>query len=193
MLTMSHPALPEPAALGLTPSRPAGSTVRHAVLDTAIGALTVVVDEVGVTGLYFPRHWTRPDPNQWGPRVDPSADAVLDQARTELAEYLTGTRLTFTLPLRLTGSATATRLWARLQAIPYGSTTTYGALAAELGGIGARAVGRLVGANPVSIVVPCHRVVGAAGALTGYAGGLHRKQHLLELEGARPPVAAALW
>ena len=103
---------------------------------------------------------------------------------TQLGEYLVGARRTFDVPLHLVGPAFGQRVWELLQEIPFGSTTTYGALAAAIGGTHARAVGRFVGGNPVSILVPCHRVVGADGSLTGYAGGLDRKRRLLELEGA---------
>ena len=101
----------------------------------------------------------------------------------QLGDYLAGGRRTFDLALSLHGTAQAQAVWALLQEIPYGATTTYGALAAAVGGTHARAVGHFVGHNPVSVVVPCHRVVGASGRLTGYAGGLERKEHLLRLEG----------
>lgn len=165
-------------------------TTRHAVLTTATGALSVVVDDVGLRGIYFPEHWTRPDEVAWGPRADPDEPAFATVG-TQLAEYLTGRRRTFDLPLHLVGSDQARRVWDLLLAIPYGATTTYGALAAQVGGTHARAVGHFVGHNPVSIIVPCHRVVGASGSLTGYAGGLERKEQLLMLEGSLPQ--SALW
>ena len=157
-------------------------STRHTLLDTGLGALTVVVDDVGLTGLYFPGHWTRPDQAAWGPRVD--ADPIADSTAEQLEAYLAGTRRDFDVPLHLVGSTFALRVWALLQEIPFGATTTYGALASAVGGTHARAVGRFVGANPVSVLVPCHRVVGSDGSLTGYAGGLDRKRRLLELEGA---------
>jgi methylated-DNA-[protein]-cysteine S-methyltransferase len=118
-------------------------------------------------------------------------DPVLAAARAQLDEYFAGERTAFDLPVRLEGSAWEQRVWAALREIPYGTTTTYGALAAGLGAPGAaRAVGAANGRNPVSIVVPCHRVIGAGGALTGYAWGLARKSGLLALErGALPLVA----
>lgn len=160
------------------------STTRHAVLTTSLGDLTAVVDDVGLGGLYFPGHWTRPDPEAWGPVVDVDTDPTLVAVATQLSVYLAGERCDFDLPLSLQGTAQARAVWTLLSEIPYGATTTYGELAAAVGGTHARAVGHFVGHNPVSIVVPCHRVVGASGKLTGYAGGLERKEHLLRLEGA---------
>lgn len=155
---------------------------RHAVLPTSLGDLTAVADDAGIAGLYFPGHWTRPDAAAWGPLVEID-DGFADLA-TQLAAYLAGERTDFDLPLSLQGTEQARGVWAALQQIGYGQTTTYGALAARVGGTHARAVGHFVGHNPVSIVVPCHRVVGSTGRLTGYAGGLERKEHLLRLEGA---------
>ncbi|WP_375503969.1 methylated-DNA--[protein]-cysteine S-methyltransferase [uncultured Jatrophihabitans sp.] len=169
------------------------STNRHAVVATPLGALTVVVDDAGLCGIYYPGHWTNPDEVAWGPLMDAANPDFAEPVR-QLDEYFAGRRHDFELPLSLHGSARARQLWALLAAIPYGSTTTYGSLAGQLGGgISARAVGGFVGHNPVSIVVPCHRVVGSTGSLTGYAGGLERKQFLLELEGAIPARTSALW
>lgn len=172
------------------PPAPIDPSTRHAVLETAIGPLTAVVDDVGLAGLYFPGHWTRPDPARWGPLVAAGADPAFDAVTHQLTEYLAGTRRAFDVPLHLIGPEFGQRVWALLRQIPYGETTTYGTLATAVGGTHARAVGRFVGGNPVSILVPCHRVVGADGALTGYAGGLERKRALLELEGAMvaPPA-----
>jgi methylated-DNA-[protein]-cysteine S-methyltransferase len=166
----------------------------HAVLGSPIGELTMVCDDRGILGLYFPSHWTEPDPASFGPRADRPADRGFDQAETQLDEYFAGQRTAFDLPLVPIGSELARRVWALIAAIPYGRTTTYGALADEIGnGISARAIGGFVGHNPLSIFVPCHRVVGSNGHLTGYAGGLERKRHLLELEQALPVGARGLW
>jgi methylated-DNA-[protein]-cysteine S-methyltransferase len=112
--------------------------------------------------------------------------AVLTETRRQLDAYFAGTLLAFNLPLDLSvGTAFQNRVWQALRAIPAGITQSYAAVAARLGAPrAARAIGAAVGRNPVSIVVPCHRVLGAAGALTGYAGGLERKVALLRLEGA---------
>jgi methylated-DNA-[protein]-cysteine S-methyltransferase len=164
---------------------------RHAVIDSPLGPLTIVRDDDGITGVYFRHHWTRPDPATFGPRVDAADDRGFDQAITQLAEYFAGERREFDLPLTPHGSFTAQQVWKLLAAIPYGQTTTYGELARQVGGgVTAKEAGGFVGANPLSILIPCHRVVGSTGKLTGYAGGLKRKQHLLELEGAIP---ASLW
>lgn len=161
-------------------------TTRHALVHTGLGELTAVIDESAdgrgsvLVGLYFPGHWTLPDPADFGPRADGDA-SLLTRLGDQLDAYLEGRRTNFDLPLELRGGDHHRRVWERLQQIPYGETVTYGALAAELGGA-AQAVGRAVGANPISIVVPCHRVVGSDGSLTGYAGGLARKRTLLALE-----------
>lgn len=114
-----------------------------------------------------------------------SAQRTMRTTRTQLDEYFARRRREFDLPLRPSGSPFEQRVWERLQTIPYGSTTSYGTIADELGLTnGARAVGRANGANPIAIVIPCHRVIGADGTLTGYGGGLPLKTALLELEGA---------
>ncbi|MBK9795789.1 MAG: methylated-DNA--[protein]-cysteine S-methyltransferase [Holophagaceae bacterium] len=116
------------------------------------------------------------------PRPDAKA---LDRLREQLEDYATGGRRAFDIPFRLHGSPFERRVWRLLQDIPFGETRSYGQLAAALGDPNlSRAVGRANGANPVSILIPCHRVIGANGSLTGYAGGLARKERLLRLEGA---------
>ena len=170
------------------------TSTRHVVIDSPIGPLTLVRDDDGLTGLYYPGHWTRPDQATFGPRVEPSDDHGFDEAIAQLSEYFAGERQEFDLPLNPLGSERARRLWQLLAEIPYGRTTTYGALARKIGGgISARAIGGFVGHNPLSIFIPCHRVVGSTGKLTGYAGGLDRKQYLLELEKAIPAAPPALW
>ena len=160
----------------------------HTTIETPIGELTLVGRDGVLTGVYFPGHWTRPDPAAWGPRVD----SGFEEAERQLLEYLAGDRAAFDLGTEARGDAFGMRVWDMLAEIPYGETTTYGALARRLGDpVLARAVGRAVGSNPLSLVVPCHRVVGSDGRLTGYAGGLERKRFLLELEA--PVVAARLF
>lgn len=151
----------------------------HAVVDTSIGELTVVGDGRVLSGVYFPDHARRPGTGSFGPRDD---DAFPD-ARAQLAEYFAGERTEFDLVLAPRGNEFQRTVWRLLTTIPYGQTRSYGQLAAQLGDPGlARAVGSANGRNPISIVVPCHRVVGHDGSLTGYAGGLERKAFLLELE-----------
>lgn len=117
--------------------------------------------------------------------ASPSRDPHVADARTQLDDYSHGRRRTFELETRLLGTPFQQQVWRALEAIPFGALRTYGELARQLGRPGgARAVGGAVGANPISIVVPCHRVVGSSGTLTGYAGGLAFKRGLLELEGS---------
>jgi methylated-DNA-[protein]-cysteine S-methyltransferase len=119
-----------------------------------------------------------------GVPVDVGTDPVLSAAARQLEEYFDGRRVAFDLPLELVGTAFQRRVWEQLQLIPYGETVSYGRVAADLGlpAGASRAVGLANGANRIPVVVPCHRVVGANGTLTGYGGGLPRKQHLLSLE-----------
>ncbi|WP_350348933.1 methylated-DNA--[protein]-cysteine S-methyltransferase [Agromyces sp. G08B096] len=164
---------------------------RHATVPTAIGDLLVVADGDALRGIYFPGHWHPPAPDTIGADVDPRTDAVITTTVTQLTEYLDGARTQFDVPTAPIGDPFQHAVWNMLREIPYGETTTYGALADRLGDRNlARRVGNAVGRNPISIIVPCHRVVGAGGSLTGYAGGLERKRTLLELEGA-PVVAQA--
>jgi methylated-DNA-[protein]-cysteine S-methyltransferase len=172
----------------------ATTSTRHVVVDSPIGPLTLVGDDDGLTGLYYTGHWTRPDRTTFGSRVEPSDDRSFDEVRAQLSEYFVGERRNFDLPLTPHGSERARRVWQLLAEIPYGQTTTYGALARRIGGvISPRAIGGFVGHNPLSIFIPCHRVVGSTRQLTGYAGGLDRKQYLLELEKAIPTARQALW
>lgn len=141
-----------------------------------LGDLLVTRDDDGITGLYLPtgRHPRRVDP-AW--RRD---DAAFDDVRSQLGSYFTGGRQKFDLPLHPAGSAFQQRVWQALRDIPYGQTASYGATAHAIGTPGsARAVGLANGQNPISIVVPCHRVIGADGSLTGYGGGIEAKRWLL--------------
>ena len=153
---------------------------RHAIVSTRIGDLTLVASDNALSGVYFPHHWVKPSPDVLGDLVE-ATDPVIAEAARELDEYLIGERTTFDLPTVLRGDEFQRRVWSILEEIPYGGTTTYGEIAARLGD-NAQAVGKAVGQNPLSIVVPCHRVIGKNGSLTGYAGGLKRKQFLLDLE-----------
>jgi len=156
---------------------------RHAVCDTVLGEVTLVAAEDSIVGLYFPQHWVQPSPQSLGEKVDVDDDAVMAAALAQLTEYLNGERKAFVLKTATNGNPFEERVWALLNEIPIGETTTYGDLAERLGDRSlAQAVGQAVGHNPISIVVPCHRVIGKNGKLTGYAGGLERKQFLLDLE-----------
>ena len=156
---------------------------RHAVIDIPLGELTLVADADALVGLYFRHHWYRPSADAFGPRVDAASDSLLAEAKAQLRDYLAGARSDSDLPTALGGDDLQRRVWDRLTTIPFGETITYGEIAAELAdGSTAQDVGAAVGRNPLSIVVPCHRVVGKDGKLTGYAGGLERKKFLLDLE-----------
>ena len=160
------------------------ATTRHALVTTALGEITLVARGDVLAGVYFPGHWYRPDSGAFGAQVATASDPLLSQAERQISEFLAGERQEFDLPTATTGDAFQEQVGALIGEIPYGQTTTYGDLAQALGGRHlARDVGQAVGRNPLSIVVPCHRVVGKDGKLTGYAGGLTRKRTLLELEG----------
>lgn len=155
--------------------------ITHTIIDSPLGDLTLVAHDSVLAGVYFTDHAHRPPLSALGPRSDAGFAAAIDQLR----EYFRGDRIAFDLPLTPRGGEFQLRVWNLLRRIPYGQTRTYGQLAAELGDPGlARAVGTANSRNPLSVIVPCHRVVGADGALVGYAGGLERKRFLLSLEGA---------
>jgi methylated-DNA-[protein]-cysteine S-methyltransferase len=157
------------------------------IVPSPLGELRLVASAQGLAGLWFVQRQRHEPPAgrlaAW-PRV--ASHPVLDTAAQQLDEYFASRRQRFELPFDLgQGTAFQRAVWQALLAIPCGATLSYGALAVGLGKPRAvRAVGAAVGRNPLGIVVPCHRVLGASGALTGYAGGLDRKQALLQLEGA---------
>jgi len=157
----------------------------HTTVPTALGELTLVRDADAVRGLYFPHHRGLPSSSTFGVRCDDGFDEAVGQ----LAEYLAGQRHEFDLVLAPDGSEFQQRVWNLVRQVPYGDTVTYGALAGRLGREStAQQVGAAVGRNPLCVFVPCHRVVGAAGKLTGYAGGLARKRLLLDLEQSTRPM-----
>ncbi|MFQ5568474.1 MAG: methylated-DNA--[protein]-cysteine S-methyltransferase [Rhodothermales bacterium] len=159
-------------------------SVRHTV-KSPVGPLTLVASDAGLQFLLFPNSRTPASLHLDTLKADPT-HPVLQQTEHQLAEYFAGHRTTFDVPLDTTGTPFQQAVWALLQHIPYGQTTTYGALALKMGGPGkARAVGLANGQNPVSIIVPCHRVIGTSGALTGFGGGLPAKAYLLQLEQRR--------
>ena len=157
----------------------------YTLIDSPIGALLVARDGAGITALLLPhgRRAARPAP-EWV-----RDDAGFADVRTQLAEYFAGTRTSFDLPLHLIGSAFQRRVWTELLRIPCGATTSYGAIAEAIGAPGAaRAVGLANGQNPIALIVPCHRVIGANGSLTGYGGGLPMKKWLLAHEQHQPEL-----
>jgi methylated-DNA-[protein]-cysteine S-methyltransferase len=153
-------------------------THREWSMESPLGPLRLVAIGDALSGLYLPGHRGMPEIRAGDGRGHP----VLERAGRQLAEYFAGARLAFDLPLWLEGTPFQRSVWAALCRIPPGETRSYGALAASLGDAGARAAGAAIACNPVSIVVPCHRVVGADGRLTGYAGGVAAKRWLLEHE-----------
>ena len=149
----------------------------HTTIESPIGPLLLARDGEGITALLLPhgRRPSRPSPD-WT-----RDDAAFRDVRSQLGEYFAGERASFDLPLHLIGSPFQRRVWTQLLRIPCGETTSYGAIAAAVGG-SPRAVGAANGQNPIAIIVPCHRVIGADGSLTGYGGGLATKQWLLAHE-----------
>lgn len=150
---------------------------------TPLGRLLVVATGGEITGIHFARHARTP-------RVDGSdaaQDGLMSTVRSQLDEYFQGSRQRFDLPIRLLGTPFQVEVWSALLELPFGRTSTYAEVAGAIGRPrAARAVGAANGRNPISIVVPCHRLIGADGSLTGYGWGLDRKRRLLELEGAVP-------
>jgi methylated-DNA-[protein]-cysteine S-methyltransferase len=151
--------------------------MRYAMMNTPIGPITLLSSERGLTGIHF------------GSRIP--ADGVLDEnghgkAMTQLGEYFDGKRIRFDIPLDIAGTPFQLSVWRALCDIPYGQTRSYGEIASAIGKPGAaRAVGMANHENPIAVVIPCHRVVGHDGSLTGYAGGLDRKRQLLSIEQGR--------
>jgi methylated-DNA-[protein]-cysteine S-methyltransferase len=151
--------------------------------DSPLGPMIVAATDSGLAGVWFEGQRHLPDSSAW---PEQSRHPVLQRAVAQLEEYFGGSRTGFELPLDLQGGTAFQRaVWQALLSIPRGGTTSYRVLSERMGQPAAvRAVGAAVGRNPLSIVVPCHRVLGADGSLTGYAGGLERKSALLQLEGA---------
>ncbi|MEU3183514.1 methylated-DNA--[protein]-cysteine S-methyltransferase [Streptomyces sp. NPDC006923] len=162
---------------------------QHTVIDSPYGPLTLVATDGVLSGLYMVDQRHRPGQETFG---DPDS-RPFGEVRGQLGAYFEGELSEFDLPLRLDGTPFQRAVWEQLREIPYGETRSYGELALALGKPGAsRAVGLANGKNPIGIIVPCHRVIGSTGGLTGYGGGLDRKQRLLVFEGAAaeaPPVA----
>ena len=152
-------------------------------IPSPLGNILAAAEGDALIGIWFEGQKYFPDLAGWR---ENKASPALKRCAKQLTEYLAGKRDTFDLPLAPHGTAYQQRVWREIAAIPFGKTLSYAELAKRAGNIdAARAAGAATGRNPLSIVVPCHRVVGARGALTGYAGGLDRKTRLLELEGAR--------
>lgn len=155
----------------------------HTVMDSPVGPLTLVASDGVLCGVYMHEQRHRPAEEVFGRRDDRCAPDAAEQ----LTAYFDGDLKEFDLPLALHGTEFRRRVWTELTTIPYGETITYGELAHRVGmPTAARAVGMANGRNPISIIVPCHRVVGSTGGLTGYGGGLPRKRYLLSFERGAP-------
>ena len=157
--------------------------------DSPLGPLLIAASGHGLRGVYFEQHRHFNDRQDWKHEVD---DALLHAAAQQLDEYFAGNRSSFDLPLDPVGTEFQLAVWRELINIPFGQTTSYAQQAQRIGNPNAlRAVGAANGRNPLSIIVPCHRVIGTNGSVTGYAGGLERKRYLLALEqsySARSPA-----
>ncbi|MDN5726312.1 MAG: methylated-DNA--[protein]-cysteine S-methyltransferase [Propionibacteriales bacterium] len=153
----------------------------HSIVDSPIGPLTVVCEDGALVFLHMDQ--AKYPPKDFGARVDLGRSPLHAATQEQLGEYFAGERTTFDLPVAPRGEGFHQTVWTLLQRIAYGERRSYGQLAEELGDKRlAQAVGWANGRNPIAIVIPCHRVLGADGSLTGYAGGLDRKRFLLELE-----------
>ncbi len=155
-------------------------------IPTPLGTVTAFADSRGLTGLYFKEYMTVEIPRKLTDLSELRDDAgYFLSLRRWLADYFAGSNRPVDLPLVPEGTPFQRRVWERLRSIPYGETCTYGEIARELGKAkSAQAVGGAVGRNPLMLLIPCHRVIGSDGSLTGYAGGIERKKALLEREGA---------
>jgi methylated-DNA-[protein]-cysteine S-methyltransferase len=160
-------------------------------MSSPLGELTLVAEDGALVGCFMSLPDREPSDESLGASTDDGAvDPVLGAAAEQLAEYFAGERSEFDLPLAPRGDDFQQKVWALLREIPYGQTRSYGQLARALGDVNlSQAVGWANGRNPLSIIVPCHRVIGADGSLVGYAGGLDRKRFLLTLE--EPPAEEA--
>ena len=152
------------------------------------GNLYLAATERGLAGMWFTDQRHLPDVTSWQRCKDSTKQPILQEATEQLHAYFAGKLQQFDLPLDLSaGTPFQQTVWQALLKIPFGQTTSYGALSSRIGKpLAVRAVGTAIGRNPIGIIVPCHRVVGADGSLTGYAGGLHRKEAFLTLEGVMP-------
>ena len=163
--------------------------IHYRTIDSPIGPLALAGRGQVLTNLRMVDQTYEPNRTNWVPDDRAFPDAV-----EQLEAYFAGERTDFDLELSLAGSEFQRRVWQALLTIPYGETRSYGEIAEQIGASGAaRAVGLANGRNPIAIIVPCHRVIGASGSLTGYGGGLERKQSLLELERRRQSVTLSLF
>ena len=164
--------------------------LRYRIVESPIGPLTLAGDGSTLMHLRMTEQSHEPDRSAWAPA---GADAFADVVE-QLNAYFAGTLTEFDVELELHGTEFQRKVWAALQTIPYGQTRSYGEIAEQIGSPAAsRAVGLANGRNPISIIVPCHRVIGAAGSMTGYGGGIDRKKMLIALEKTQAPAEPTLF
>jgi methylated-DNA-[protein]-cysteine S-methyltransferase len=157
-------------------------TYAFKTMPSPVGVLTLIASEKGLAAIL----WENDDPDRvrLGPLVEQPDHAILVETERQLGDYFSGKLETFSIPLDFQGTVFQKKVWSALLTIPFGETRSYGVIARQIDSPSAsRAVGAANGRNPISIIAPCHRVIGANGALTGFAGGLAAKEHLLKLEG----------
>ncbi len=153
----------------------------YSAFDTSFGMTLAAIEDDALCHIWFPNQKHAPDASRW---LKDDSHALFQQLQQQLNEYANGQRTSFDLPLSLNGTDFQLQVWELLQSIPFGEHTSYGAMAQQLGRPkSARAVGAAVGKNPIGIVIPCHRVLGGNGSLTGFAAGLSMKEKLLAIEG----------
>jgi len=159
----------------------------HTIIDSPVGPLTLVATAGTLSGIYMHQQRHRPADDTFG---EPD-DTVFTQTVEQLCEYFAGRRAEFSVPIAPTGTPFQRRVWTALREVPYGHTVSYRQLADQIGQpTAARAVGMANGRNPISIIIPCHRVIGSNGQLTGYGGGPQRKHQLLDFEQRHHPDRA---
>lgn len=192
---LSLPEHTQPSGSAPLGERAEDSPRFHVLFDSPIGPLQLATSNAGITGIYMHEPTHPPRPEDLGIQLaSPTEHPILAQCASELEQYFAGQRTVFSVPLDAHGTEFQQRVWDKLVSIPFGQSRSYGELAIQLGDAKlTRAVGTANGRNPISIVVPCHRVIGADGSLTGYAGGLERKLFLLRLEGIVPPAEDTLF
>ena len=166
------------------------TTMRYRTIDSPVGPLTLAGVGSTLMHLRMVDQTHEPDRSGW----EPADDDAFPEAVEQLSAYFAGELTEFDLDLELAGTEFQRRVWAALRTIPYGETRSYGQIAEQIGSSGAsRAVGLANGRNPIGIIVPCHRVIGSTGGMTGYGGGIDRKRALLALEKSRKPANLTLF
>ena len=190
MTNARHEKQPRPSTSLRAPGALSRGSLVYKWVDSPVGRLKLVATDEGLAAILWATD--RPGRVRLKPDAEDAGHPVLAEAARQLAEYFDGRRRTFDLKLDFAGTAFQRKVWSALLTIPFGETRSYAEIARQIGSPGAsRAVGAANGRNPISIMAPCHRVIGAGGKLTGFAGGLEAKAYLLELESGRHELAAS--